>query len=146
MTGFMMLGLNRTQETLEDDASDNGTQRMKNYAPFRVTIILDVVFALSKGVPELDGLITRTRDDLTIVCTEADGEDVGGVADELTGSETSVQVPETQCVIPGRGKSELTIGGDDNVRNEMVMAVENPLGVSVRIVVASQLPDNDCFI
>jgi len=111
-----------------------------------VTIILDIILALSKGVPKFDCFITRTRDNLSVVCAEADGQDIGGVADESASGLASVQVPETQGMVPGGGKGELAIGGDDNVRDEVVVAVKNSLGVSIGVFIASELPDNDCLV
>lgn len=65
-----------------------------------MSIILDVVFALSEGIPELDCPVARSRDNLPVVCTEADGKDVRGVANEATCREASVEVPQPQCVVP----------------------------------------------
>ena len=65
-----------------------------------MTIILDVILALSKCVPQFDGPITRTRDDLSVVCTEADRQDIGGVAHKSASGLASVQVPEPQGVVP----------------------------------------------
>ena len=111
-----------------------------------MTVILDIVFALSKSIPKLDGLVTGARDNLPVISTEADREDIRGVADESTGGETGVQIPETESVVPGRREGELAIGGDDNIRNEVVVAVENSLGVAVRVLIAGQLPDDDGLI
>jgi len=87
--------------------------------PFGVTIFGDVVLALTQGVPELDGLITRTGDDLTVIGREGDGQDIVGVTDETTGGGTVVQIPKTESVIPRSRKSKLTIGGDGNVFNKV---------------------------
>jgi len=38
--------------------------------PFGVSFVGDGEFAFSEGVPELDGLITRSRDDLSVVSRE----------------------------------------------------------------------------
>ncbi len=50
--------------------------------PFGVTFRLrgNGVLALSEGVPKLDGAIARTRDNLTVVNGESDGEDILGVS------------------------------------------------------------------
>lgn len=45
-------------------------------SPLGVAILLDVVFAFTKGIPEFDGPVTGTRDDLPVVRAEADGQDV----------------------------------------------------------------------
>jgi hypothetical protein len=111
-----------------------------------VAVFLDVVLALAEGIPELDRAITRTRDDLTIVRAEAYGEHVGGVTDKAAGGETSVKVPETKGMVPRRRECELAVRGDDNVGHEVVMTLEDPLGVAVRVLVARELPYNDRLV
>lgn len=44
--------------------------------PVGVTLILDGVLALSQGVPQLDGLVSGARNDLTVVDREGDRQDV----------------------------------------------------------------------
>ena len=68
--------------------------------PFGVTFILDLEFAFTKSVPELDGLVARPRDNLSVVGREGDGENVLGVTDESTSSEASVEVPKTKSLVP----------------------------------------------
>jgi hypothetical protein len=87
--------------------------------PFGVTIFGDVVLALTQGVPELDRLITRTRDDLTVISREADRQNIVGVTDETTSGGTVVQVPETEGLIPRGGQSELTVRRDSKIFNEV---------------------------
>lgn len=70
------------------------------YRPLAVTLILDVELALSKGVPKLDGLISGTADNLSVVGAEADAENIGGVANETAGGKTGVEVPKAESVIP----------------------------------------------
>lgn len=41
-----------------------------------MAVILDVIFALSEGIPELDGSVTGPRDDLSVIGAEADGKDI----------------------------------------------------------------------
>jgi hypothetical protein len=100
--------------------------------PLGVTVLLDVELALSEGVPELDGAVSGSRDDLTVVGREGDREDVRGVSNEATGGESGVEVPETEGLVPRGGKSELTVRGDNDVGDEVVVSVEDTLGVSER--------------
>ena len=111
-----------------------------------MAILLDVVLALAEGVPQLNATVTRTRDDLPVVSREGDRQDIRGVADKTAGSETSVQVPKAESVVPGRGQSELAVGRDDNVRDEVVVAVEDALRVAVLILVTGELPDDDRLV
>ena len=41
--------------------------------PLRVTLLGDGEFAVAKSVPELDGLVARSGDDLAVVGGERDG-------------------------------------------------------------------------
>lgn len=59
----------------------------------------DGVLAFTKSVPELDGLVTGRRDDLTVIWREADRENVVCVADKSTGSLSSSNVPETKGLV-----------------------------------------------
>jgi len=97
-----------------------------------VTILLDVELALSESVPELDGSVSGTGNDLTVIGGEGDGENVRGVSNETTGGKSRVEVPKTKGLVPRGGKSELTVRRNDNVRDEVVVSVEDTLGVSER--------------
>ena len=129
---------------------DNGVQDVGAEAharyPLGVAILLDIVLALAEGVPELDCPVARARDNLTVVRREANGKDIGGVADETTGGVASVKIPQAQRVVPRRGESELTVGGDDDVRDEVVVPVEDTLRVAVLVLVPGQCPDDDCLV
>ena len=116
------------------------------HLPLGVAIILDIIFALAEGIPELDRPVAGAGNDLTVVRGEADGKDIRGVADETAGSETGVEVPEAEGVVPRRGKSKLAVGGDDNVGYEVVVSVKDTLGVTILVFVTSQLPDDDSLV
>lgn len=88
-----------------------------------MTVILDIVFALPEGIPELDSLVTGPGDDLSVISAEADGKDIRSVADESTRSLAGIEIPETKSVVPGCGKGKLTVGGDDDIRDEVVVSV-----------------------
>lgn len=81
--------------------------------PLGVALVGDGVLAVTEGVPELDGSVARTRDDLAVVCGEGDGEDVVGVADEAAGGDTGGELPEAEGLVPGRGQGVGTVRGDD---------------------------------
>jgi len=65
-----------------------------------VALVSDGVLAVAKSVPELDGPIARTGNDLSVVCGEGNGEDIVGVADEAAGGDTSGEFPETKSLVP----------------------------------------------
>ena len=90
-----------------------------------VLVCLDVgdgELAFSESVPELDRAVTRSRDDLTVVDGESDGEDVFGVADEAAGGDAGLEVPEAELTVPGAGESELAVGGENHVFDEVGVA------------------------
>ena len=111
-----------------------------------MAIVLDIILAFSEGIPELNSLVPRTRDNLSVISTETDGEDVRSVAHESTRGQTGVKVPETKCVIPRGRKGELTIGRDDDIRNKVIVSVQDAFWIAVRVLVTSQLPDDDGFV
>lgn len=81
--------------------------------PLGVALVGDGVLAVTKGVPQLDGAVARTGDDLAVVGREGDGQDVVGVADEAAGGDTGGELPEAESLVPGRGESVGTVGGDN---------------------------------
>jgi hypothetical protein len=68
------------------------------------------------------------------------------VSDESTRGLAGVEIPETESVIPRCGEGKLAIGGDDDVRDEVVVSVQNAFWISVCILVTGQLPDNDSLV
>jgi hypothetical protein len=99
--------------------------------PLGVAILLDIVLAFSESVPELDGPVARTRHDLPVVCTKADGKDVRRVANKSAGGGARVEVPKAKCVVPGGREGELAVRGDDDVRYKMIMATEDTFWIPV---------------
>jgi hypothetical protein len=96
-----------------------------------VTIFSDVILALTEGVPQLDRLITRTRNDLTVIGREGNRENIVSVTDETTGGSTTVQIPETESLIPRGGQSELTVRRDGKILNEVRVTNERLTGDTI---------------
>jgi len=90
-----------------------------------VTVVFDIVFAFAESVPKFDCFITRTRDDLPIIGTEADGQNIGSVANKSPCSGTCIEVPQAKSVVPRRGKGELAVRRYHHVRNEVVVSFED---------------------
>ena len=112
-----------------------------------MTILLDGELALTEGVPQLDGLVAGSRNDLTVVSGEGDRENIVGVADEAARGKAGVEVPETEGLVPGGGQGELTIRGDDNILNGRVVSVKGLAGdTEVALVIADQVPDDDGLV
>lgn len=78
-----------------------------------MALVGDGVLAVTEGVPQLDGAVTGSGDDLTVVGGEGDRENVVGVADETAGGGAGGELPESQGLVPRGGQSVSTVGGDD---------------------------------
>jgi len=111
-----------------------------------MSVLLDVEFTFTEGIPELDRLITGTGDDLSVISTKADRQNIRGMSDEFPGCLAGVQVPETEGVVPRSGESELAVRRDNDVGNEVVVSVENAFWVAKRVLIPGQLPDDDGFV
>ncbi len=74
--------------------------------------------AVANGVPQLDGLVSAARHDLTVVGAERDGQNIRGVAYEGAGGVASGQVPQAQRTVPGARQSELAVGGNNDILRE----------------------------
>ena len=119
-------------------------RRTETYAgnPLRVRItgiisrsaLRDGVFALSKGIPKLNGLITTSRNNLTVVHRKRHREHILGMLHESPRGLSAVDLPKTESSVPGSGKGELSIGTDDYVGYEVVVAAEGTLCVSTGVV------------
>lgn len=80
--------------------------------PVGVALVGDGELAVTQGVPELDGTVTRSRDNLAVVGGEGHGEDVVVVANEGAGGVTAGELPETEGLVPRGGESVGTVRGD----------------------------------
>ena len=144
------MGRNEEKTNLDNlvpsSGDDDRVERIRGESdardPFGVTVLGDVELAFSKGVPKLDGSISGSRDDLSVIGGEGDGEDVGGVTDESTSRQSGVEIPKSKSLVPRGGEGELTVGGDDDVGDESVVSGEDSLGESERSLVSSELPPN----
>jgi len=77
--------------------------------PLGVSLIGDGELAVTKSIPQLDGAIARSGDNLTVVGREGDGENVTSVSDEAASSLAGRELPETEGLVPGRRKSICTV-------------------------------------
>ena len=75
--------------TGDDGGVADGGGEADSRDPVTVAFIDDGVLALSKGVPQLDGAVARSRDNLAIVSGEGNGKNVLGVGGESTSSLTT---------------------------------------------------------
>nr|GMC49608.1 Zinc finger, CCHC-type [Ipomoea batatas] len=130
---------------------DGGLQsiRAETHAryPFGVPVlVLNRVLALTQGVPQLDGAVTGSGDDLAVIDGEGDGEDVLGVADEAAGGGAGLKVPEAELGVPGAGEGELAVRGEDDVLDKMGMAGEAAAWNAKLRAILCERPNNDGFV
>jgi len=76
------------------------TGNEQDHVPLSMALLLDIVFALSESIPQLDGPVTRTRDDLSVIRAEANGQNIGGMSNKATGGQSSVKIPKTKGMVP----------------------------------------------
>jgi hypothetical protein len=81
--------------------------------PVGVALVGDGVLAVTEGVPQLDGAVAGSGDDLAVVGREGDGQNIVGVADKAAGGLAGRELPQAESLVPGRGKSVGTVRGDD---------------------------------
>lgn len=81
--------------------------------PVGVSLLGDGELAVAEGVPELDGAVARSGDDLSVVGREGNGEDVVGVSNKASGGGTRGKLPETESLIPRGRESVCSVRGDN---------------------------------
>ena len=140
--------------------------------PLGVALVGDGELAVTEGVPQLDGAVARTRDDLTVVGGEGDGQDVVGVADEAAGGGAGGELPEPQGLVPRGRQSVSTVRGDNlpipsafkspicpyfgpsgccclgtyTVGDDVGVTVQRSLGVTVLGLVTGEVPDDQGLV
>lgn len=115
--------------------------------PFLVTIFLDGVFALTKSVPQVDGSVARTGDDLTVISGEGDGKDVFGVTNKAASGGATVEVPKAKSTITRTREGELAIRRDGYVLNEVGVTSQTAVGnTGFTIFFSGQSPDDQGFV
>ena len=100
---------------VESDAGD----------PVGVWVLVDGELANTVDVPDLDGLVDGSRDDLSVVWGESNGENILGVTDEGSVGGALLQVPESDGAIPGGREAESAIGGEIDIRDEVRVTLED---------------------
>ena len=114
--------------------------------PLGVTVLGDVELAITQRVPQLNGAVTATRDNLTVVRAKANAQDITSVSHKAARRHAGVEVPETESLIPRGRQSKLTIRRDHDIRHEVVVTVQDLLWVAIVGVITRQLPNNDGLV
>jgi hypothetical protein len=137
-----------------------------------VSLLGDSELAVSESVPELNGSIARSGNDLPVVGREGNGENVVGVSDKSAGGGTGGKLPEAESLVPGSREGVGTVRGDDlkgvsvqefqwspqflinpnhrrrtyTVRNDVRVAMQRSLWVTVGSLIAGQVPDDEGLV
>lgn len=111
-----------------------------------LAVTLESVLALTENVPQLDGLVTRRGDDLTVVGGEGDAEDVLGVPNKTTDGLPGLEVPETHGPVPAAGERVVPVVGKGNVLNKVGVPVERTEGKPVALDLGVDLPDHKSLV
>jgi len=111
--------------------------------PESVVLLGDGEFALTKSVPQTDGTVSRSRNDLTVVGRESDAEDFFGVSLEAAGCGSGLEIPQTEGVVPRSGQSKKSIGRDDNILDEVRVTGQGFARITVVSVFVSQVPNEE---
>jgi len=138
--------------SVPSSGDDYGLLRRESDAadPFGVSLVFDGVLALSEGVPQLDGLVSRSRNNLSVISRESNRENILSVSNESSGGKTSVEIPESESSVPRSRETELTVRGDDDVLDEVRVSSQRLSGSSILGLISSSLsgkvPDDDGLI
>lgn len=114
--------------------------------PITVTFFLDGVFTLGQGIPQFDGLVPGSGNDLTVIGRKSDAHYILGVVFEAAGRLTGGQIPKTKGFVPRAGQSEMSIGRQNDVGDEMTVSVETFLRNTVVHFIAGKLPNDEGLI
>jgi hypothetical protein len=98
-----------------------------------VTILDNGVFALTEGVPQLDGAVWRSGDNLSVVGKRRQRTRLPWCGRRICGD-----LPKEKGSIPRSGQTELTIRTDHNVGDEVVVATKSTTSIAVVVLFAGQ--------
>lgn len=100
---------------------------------------------LAEDVPELGSTITRGRSDDTVVSGKSARHDVTSVTSE-TDTGVVLKAPKTETSVPRGREDVLTISGESNVLDNVVVAVERTVSKADLLLLGSQTPSNDGLV
>jgi len=104
-------------------------------------------FAFTEGVPQFDGLVTGTRNNLSVVSRESNAENVLVMSAEDSGGFSRVDLPQSESSVPRSRQSKLGVRRNHNVLDKVGVSSKGSLGNTiVGWVISGQLPDENGFI
>jgi len=130
-----------------DDWVGGGWAELNGGDPFGVAVLaLLSPLALAKSIPELDGLITAGRDDLSVVSTESNAHNVFLVASKRGAGYASLNIPKSEGLVPRSRHGELTARTDDDVTDKVVVSFQSLDWYAIASLVLGQTPDDERVI
>lgn len=130
----------------DNDGGTSGRRETNARDPVVVALVLDCELAVTEGVPQLHGAIARSRDNLSVVSAESNGEDVLAVINKAAGASSRVDFPKTKSSIPRTRQSVLAVGRDDDVGDEVVVALERSASEAIVSLLLGDGPDKDSLL
>jgi len=114
--------------------------------PLGVTSLFKGVLALTENVPQFDGLVARSRDNLAIVRGECNTEHILLVSNKAASGGAGVDVPQAEHSVPRAGQCKLAIRGHNNILNEVSVSPQGTLGLVLSILVVRYIPGQDGLV
>lgn len=116
--------------------------------PVLVVIAISGVFVFSQGVPKFDFFVSSGGDDLSVVTWKTYSENFLLVSGELSDGLSSLDVPESQGLVPWGGDTEFSGQREGKVRDEVVVSGELSLGSSDNSVnsFSVEVPGHESFV
>ena len=105
-----------------------------------------MVYLHSARVLQLDGLVTGAGHDLTVVSAEGNRQDVLGMVLEAARGLASGQIPQAQSLVPGSGEGVVAVGREDDVADEVRVAVQTFLWDTIVGLVTGQFPYDQSLV
>lgn len=105
-----------------------------------------VTLQVTTSVPQLDGLVARTRNNQAVVRGEGNRHDVTSVTNKTGFSLARLQVPQAHSLVPRSGDGKLAVRRQGDVLDKVVVATEGALGITKALVGAVQVPDDGSLV
>ena len=103
--------------------------------------------AAANDVPDLDSLVSGTRDDVLVGVRESNREHILGVATEEDVLGVVLEVPEAEGTVPRTGENVLTVSSAGNVLDVVVVTDETALREAELLILAlGDSPDDDRLV
>jgi len=115
--------------------------------PLSVAVFSHGVLAFTQSVPQVDGLVTRTGDNLSVVSGKGNTQHIVGVVDESLGGGTRSKLPQSEGSVPRSRQSELSIGRDGDILDKVAVSGQTSSGIAISFfIIGCDFPMDDRFI